>query len=40
MKPFLLGVIAAIAIAVGAHYALGTLDWSSATRFSSSTVRL
>jgi hypothetical protein len=40
MKPFLMGVIAAIAIAIGAHYAMDRLDWSSAATFSSSSVRL
>ena len=40
MKPFLMGVIAAIAIAVGAHYAMGTLDWSATAQYSSPSVRL
>ena len=40
MKSFLLGVIAAIAIAVGAHYAMGTLKWSAAAQYSSPSVRL
>jgi hypothetical protein len=40
MKAFLLGLVAAIGIAVGAHYAIGTLNWSSAAKFSSPSVRL
>jgi len=40
MKAFLLGLIAALGIAIGAHYAIGTLDWSSADRYSSQSVRL
>ena len=34
MKAFVLGVRAAIVIAVGAHFALGSLDWTTAERLS------
>lgn len=40
MRAFVLGVVAAVAIAVGAYVALGTLNWSSAERFSAPSVRL
>ncbi|HEX6015034.1 MAG TPA: hypothetical protein VFY87_25200 [Geminicoccaceae bacterium] len=40
MKAFLLGVLAAVGIAVGAYYAVNTLNWSSAARYSSDAVRL
>jgi hypothetical protein len=40
MKAFLLGVIAAIGIAIGAHYAMGTLNWSAAAKYSTPSVRL
>ena len=40
MKPFLLGIVAAIGIAVTAYYAVHTLNWSSASTYSSPTVRL
>jgi hypothetical protein len=40
MKAFLFGLIAAVGIAVGAHYAIGTLNWSAAAKYSSSSVRL
>lgn len=40
MKAMLLGFVAAIVIAVGASVALTSIDHSSATRFSSSSVRL
>ena len=40
MKPFLLGVVAAVGIAVTAYYAVHTLNWSSASTYSSPTVRL
>jgi hypothetical protein len=40
MKPFLLGLIAAVGIAVGAHYAIGSLNWSVEARYSSPSVRL
>ena len=40
MKPFLLGVVAAVSIAVTAYYAVHTLNWSSASTYSSPTVRL
>ncbi|QCN97965.1 hypothetical protein D3093_22785 (plasmid) [Azospirillum argentinense] len=40
MKAMLLGFAAAIVIAVGASVALTSIDHSSASRFSSSSVRL
>ena len=40
MKAFVLGVLAAFGIALGAYYAVNTLNWSSATRHSSDAVRL
>ncbi|MDQ2103498.1 hypothetical protein [Azospirillum isscasi] len=40
MKAMLLGFAAAIVIAIGASVALTSVDHSSATRFSSSSVRL
>jgi hypothetical protein len=40
MKAFLLGILAAVGIAVGAYYAVNTLNWSSAARYSSEAVRL
>ncbi|MFZ1427002.1 MAG: hypothetical protein WAS21_09565 [Geminicoccaceae bacterium] len=40
MKAFLLGIAAAAGIAVGAYFAVHTLNWSSATTYSSPTVRL
>ena len=40
MKPFLLGVVAAVGIAVTAYYAVHTLNWSSTSTDSSPTVRL
>jgi hypothetical protein len=40
MKAFLAGVIAAILIAIAAHYALDYLGWSSAQRFATQNVRL
>ncbi|WP_286191889.1 hypothetical protein [Roseomonas genomospecies 6] len=40
MKAMLLGFVAAIVIAAGASVALTSIDHSSATRFSSSSVRL
>ncbi len=40
MKPFLLGLIAAIGIAFGAHYAMGDLNWSAKSEYSSNAVRL
>ncbi|TWA83480.1 hypothetical protein FBZ85_101225 [Azospirillum brasilense] len=40
MKAMLLGFAAAIVIAVGASVALTAIDHSSASRFSSSSVRL
>jgi hypothetical protein len=40
MKAFILGVAAAIGIAVVAYFALNSLDWSSAERFSAPSVRL
>lgn len=40
MKAFLLGMVAAAGIAVGAYYAVHTMNWSSAKTYSSQTVRL
>lgn len=40
MKAMLLGFAAAVLIAIGAAAALGTLDYSSAARYSSASVRL
>lgn len=40
MKPFLLGLIAAVGIAIGAHYAIGSLNWSAEAKYSSPAVRL
>ena len=41
MRAFILGVLAAAIIATGAHYALGSLRWSSAEVYSDPTsVRL
>jgi hypothetical protein len=40
MKAFVLGVLAAFGIAVGAYVAIHTLNWSSAERYSSQAVRL
>jgi hypothetical protein len=40
MNAFLLGVLAAFGIALGAYYAINTLNWSSAARYSSDAVRL
>jgi hypothetical protein len=40
MKSFLLGLIVAIAIAVGAHLAIGSYDWSAAAIYSPPNVRL
>jgi hypothetical protein len=40
MKPFLLGLIAAVGIALGAHYAIGTLNWSAEAKYSAPSVRL
>ncbi len=40
MKAFLLGIVAAAGIALSAYFAVHTLNWSSATTYSSSTVRL
>ena len=40
MKAFLFGLIAAVGIAVAAHYAIGTLNWSVAAKYSEPSVRL
>jgi hypothetical protein len=40
MKAFLAGLLAAILIAIAAHYALNALGWSSAQRFATQNVRL
>jgi hypothetical protein len=40
MKAFVLGILAACGIAVGAYYALESLGWSSAERYRSGAVRL
>lgn len=40
MKAFLLAVVVMIVVSAGAWYALDTLDWSSAERYSSEHVRL
>lgn len=41
MRAFVLGVLAAVIIAVGAHFALGSLDWSSKQLYSDpASVRL
>ena len=40
MKAFLLGLIAAVGIAVGANNAIGTLNWSVAAKYSEPSVRL
>lgn len=40
MRAFILGVVAAGAIAAGAWMALDQLGWSSAARYSSNAVRL
>lgn len=40
MRAFIAGVIAAILIAIAAHYALDSLGWSTAQRYASENVRL
>jgi hypothetical protein len=40
MKAFLAGVLAAILIAIAAHFALQALGWTTAQRFASENVRL
>jgi hypothetical protein len=40
MKSFLLGLFVAIAIAVGAHFVIGSYDWSAAAVYSTPNVRL
>ena len=40
MKPFLFALLAAVGIAVGAHYAIGSLNWSAEAMYSSPAVRL
>lgn len=41
MRAFILGVVAAVIIAVGAHFALDSLEWSSAEIYSApASVRL
>ena len=40
LEMVLLGILAAVGIAVGAYYAVNTLNWSSAARYSSEAVRL